>query len=69
MCIKQHTHFSVESVTERGASVPSLSSVCGTGRRVVEVRTVHVSVQDIEVEGTFHDDLKHATAKPSLLNI
>jgi hypothetical protein len=59
MCIKHHTHCSVESVVERGTSVPSLSSVCGTGRWVVETRTSHVSVQDIEVEDTFCDDLKN----------
>ena len=36
MCIKHHTHYSVESVTERGTTSPSLFSMCGTGRRVVE---------------------------------
>ena len=29
MCIRHHTNCSVESVTERGASSPTLSSVCG----------------------------------------
>jgi len=59
MCIKHHTHCSVESVTERGTSDPSLSSMCGTGRRVVDAWTSHVSVQGIEVEGTFRYGLKH----------
>ncbi len=42
MCIKHHTHCSMESVTERGTTVPSLSSMCETGRRVVEPWTTHV---------------------------
>ncbi len=42
MCIIYHTHYSVESVTERGESSPSLSSTCGTCRRVVESSTTHV---------------------------
>jgi hypothetical protein len=32
MRIKHHTHYSVESVTERGATTPSLSSMCGLSR-------------------------------------
>ena len=31
MCIRHHTHCSVESVMERGAAGPSLSSVSGKG--------------------------------------
>ncbi len=46
-----HTHWSVESVVVRGTSDPSLSSVCGRGRRVVETWTTHMSVQDIEDHG------------------
>jgi hypothetical protein len=51
MCIRHHTHYSVESVAERGAAGPSLSSVCGRGRRVVETWTSHMSVQGIEDRG------------------
>jgi hypothetical protein len=36
MFIRHHTHCSVESVAERGAAGPSLSSVRGSGRRVIE---------------------------------
>ncbi len=48
MCIRHHTHCSVESVVERGAGDPSLSSVCGRGCRVVETSTTHMSDQDLE---------------------
>ncbi len=49
MCIKHQTHCSVESVTERGAETPSLSSMCGTGRRVVEDEQRTHGVQGVEV--------------------
>jgi hypothetical protein len=48
MCMRHHTHCSVESVVERGPADPLLSSVCGRGRRVVETSTVHMSVQGLE---------------------
>ena len=51
MCIRHHTHWSVESVTERGAATPSLSSVRGRGRQGVETRTARVSAQDLEDSG------------------
>ena len=58
MCIKHHTHRSVESVVERGAVVPSLSSCVGQvdGLSNPEQRTR--TAQGVEVEGTFHDALK-----------
>ena len=46
MCIKHHTHCSVESVAERGAAAPSLSLVCRRGHQVVETWTSHVSDTD-----------------------
>jgi hypothetical protein len=58
MCIKNHTHYSVESVMERVEVVPSLSSVCGRARQVVETWTVHVSDQGLEERGHLHDGLK-----------
>ncbi len=42
MWIRHHTHCSVESVTERGKVVPSLYSVRGRGRQVVETWTGRV---------------------------
>ena len=39
MCIRHHTHCSVESVVGRGAAAPSLSSVWGRGRQVVNTST------------------------------
>ena len=45
MCIRHHTHWSVESVAERGAVAPSLSSVRGRGRQGVETRTAPVSAR------------------------
>ena len=51
MCTTHHTHWSVESVVERGATAPSLSSVCGRGRQGVETRTARVSAQDLEDSG------------------
>ena len=47
MCIRHHTHWSVESVAERGAAAPSLSSVRGRGRQGVETRTARVSAQGL----------------------
>jgi hypothetical protein len=44
MCIRHHTHCSVESVAERGAAAPSLSSVRGRGRQVVETGASHAVV-------------------------
>ncbi len=69
MWIRHYTHWSEESVTERGVVVPSLSSVRGRGRRVVDTWTTHMSIQDVEVEVTFHDDLKLDTEKPPLFII
>jgi hypothetical protein len=40
MYIRHHPHCSVESVTERGATAPSLSSVCGRGHQVVDSRNL-----------------------------
>ena len=51
MCIRHHTHWSVESVAERGAAAPSLSSVCGRGRQGVETQTALVSAQGLEDSG------------------
>ena len=51
MCIRHYTHLSVESVAKRGAAAPSLSSVCGRGRQVVETRTARVSAQGLEDSG------------------
>ncbi len=51
MCIRHHTYYSVESVTERYPVGPSLSSVCEGGRQVVETWTSHVFVQVIEDRG------------------
>ncbi len=48
---KHHTHCSVESVTERGATDPSPSSIRGLGRRVVEAWTAHVLPRTIEDRG------------------
>jgi hypothetical protein len=59
MCIKHHTHCSVESVlVEQGTRPPSLSSVCGRGRQVVETRTSHVSAQVVTDRGPLRDGLK-----------
>ena len=44
MCIRHHTHCSVESVAERGAAAPSLSLVRGRGRQVVETGASHAVV-------------------------
>jgi hypothetical protein len=51
MCIRHHTHCSGESVSEGGTVGPSLSSVYGRGRRVVETWTTYMSDQDIEDRG------------------
>ncbi len=53
MCIRHHTHWSVESVSVRGTtgSQSSLSWVRGRGRRVVETWTTHMSDQGIEDRG------------------
>ena len=60
---KHHTHCSVESVAERGAAAPSLSSCVGQvdGLSKPEQRT-HAA-QGVDVEGTFHDALKLDAAK------
>jgi hypothetical protein len=54
---------------ERGEATPSLSSVCGRGRRVVDTSTTHMSAKEVEVEDTFHDVLKIDVTKPPLINI
>ena len=41
MCTRHHTHCSVESVVERGAVGPSLSSVRGRGRRCRNLNNAH----------------------------
>ncbi len=69
MYIRHHTHCSVESVTERGAGVPSLSSVCGRGRQVVKNFNARVLSRAVRVGDTFTMVLKHAATKPPLLNI
>ena len=71
MCIKHHTHCSVESVEERGATVPSLSQ-CVTqvdGLTKIEQRTR--TAQGLEDRGhpALLDGLKACAAKPPLLNI
>jgi len=63
MCIKHHTHCSVESVTERGTTAPSLSSCVEQVDGLSKTEQCNVSDQGIEVEGTFRDVLKHDAAK------
>ena len=48
---KNHTHCSVESVTERGATTPSPSSMRGLGRRAVEVEQQTCLPRAIEDRG------------------
>jgi hypothetical protein len=62
MCIKHHNHCSVESVAERGAAAPLLSSMRGTGRRVVETLTTHVP-RVSRIRDTVRDCLAHSAAK------
>jgi hypothetical protein len=72
MYIKHHTHCTVESVVERGAAAPSLSScvdqVDGLSK-LEQCTCLPRTCQGIEVEGTFRDVLKLAETKPPLLNI
>ena len=48
---KNHTHCSVESVTDRGATTPSLFSMRGLGRRAVEVEQQPCLPRAIEDRG------------------
>ena len=69
MCIRHHTHWSVESVAERGAAAPftvlsvwKRSSGCRNPNSVCLPRASRI-------RGTVRDGLKHVAAKPPLLSI
>ena len=67
-----HTHCSVESVTERGAVVPSW--VCGRGRQVVVTWTVYVTVSVQVIENRGHrswwsEDMLQRNLHCSIYNI
>ena len=63
MCIKHHTHCSVESVAERGTTSPSPSSCVEQVDGLSKSEQSNVSAQGLEVEGTFHDVLKYVVTK------
>jgi hypothetical protein len=62
---KNHTHCSVESVAERGATTPSPSSMRGLGRRTIEVEQETCLPRAIEDRGPLHDGLKTCYSETS----
>ena len=69
MWIRPHTHYSdcsVESVTERGAAVPSLSSVSERVGQVVKHFNACVLSRAARFRDTFTMVLKHSVSKPPL---
>ena len=70
MCIRHHTHWSVESVAERGAAAPSLSQCVEEVVRVSKPeQRACVCPGPRGFGGTVRDGLKHVAAKPPLLDI
>ena len=63
MCIIHHTHCSVESVVERGAGDPSLSSVCGRGSSNCP-NLNSACCPGHRGSGVVHDGLTHTATKP-----
>ena len=70
MCIRHHTHWSVESVAERGAAAPSLSQCVEEVVRVSKPeQRACVCPGPRGFGGTVRDGLKHVVVKFPLINI
>jgi hypothetical protein len=66
MCIKNHTHCSVESVVERKATAPPLSSECEQVDGMSRTETSHASTQGVRGSRTpFRDGLKTCCSETS----
>jgi hypothetical protein len=65
MCIRHHTHCSVESVTERGAAAPPLSSACGRGRQGVKLEQHTCLSRASRIGGTVRNGLKACNSETS----
>jgi hypothetical protein len=64
MCIKHHTHSSVESVEERGATVPSLSQ-CVVQVDGLNLNSAHALTRVSRIEDTLRDGLKTCCSETS----
>jgi hypothetical protein len=63
MCARHHTHCPVESVVERGAAAPSLSSVCGRVRQGVKFEQRTCLSRTSRIGGTVRDGVKAWTSE------